>query len=142
MNLFQDEIIFFILVCGRFLYSWKKFHVLFFPPHFNNSSIPVLYWKSLPHLHWTHFRNVFKYKFTFTFQFVEDFWRFGKQIALFSFPSTFQKFFHPCRIFKISSTFKKCILISNYLPNFSLWEMSVKLENFMLIFSFHILFWH
>ena len=62
MNVFQYEIIFYISVCGRFLYGWKKCHALFLP-HFNHSSVG--YWKSLPHLCWTHFRNVFQYEIIF-----------------------------------------------------------------------------
>ena len=64
-NVFWYEIIFHISVCGRFLYSWEKFYALLFLSHFNQSSIPVGYWKSLPHLSWTYFRNVFEYEIIF-----------------------------------------------------------------------------
>ena len=126
MNIVQYEIIFYVSVFGRFLYGWKKFHALFLS-HFNKSSIPVGYWKSLPHLSWTNFMNIFQYEIIFYNSVCGRFlYGWTKFHALLFLPhfyyssipvgyckslphlswTNFRNVFHPCRILKISSTFK------------------------------------
>jgi hypothetical protein len=140
INAFRYEIIFHISITGRFLYNLeRKNQALLFLPHFNNSSTPVGYCKSL-----TNIRNLFWYEIIFHISVCGSFQYDWTKIVCSSFPSTFQSYFHPCRIFQISSKFmlnkfQKYILIWNYHPLFSLWKISVWLgNNCMLLFSFHI----